>query len=553
MLKQIYIQNYAIIESATIPFSKGLNIITGETGAGKSILLGALGLIMGRRADTKVLFNEEKKCIVEAKFGNSGSKVESFLQDNDLDIENELVIRREIAHNGKSRAFVNDTPVTLDILHGLSALLLDIQQQFDMLDIQDTDFQTEILDALAGQFEMVAAYKGEYKAYIEACKELEKMQSDKAIAAQERDFLQFQNDEIQALSLQMNEFDQLEHQIAKMSAAEDIKTICRLAEVSLLEGDGAMVDTLSHLAQQFHSIKNIDTTFEDIKNRLLHTREELADIAREASKVLDDVEFDPSSYQELQLRYDMIVKLCKKHQVSTGDELLTLHQNILQKLNSFEDIEEAIQQKQTDISQLYDRLMKKADVISQGRHKAKKRLEIDIPHALAPLSMEYAQLHVDIVSDDKLYKDGKDSIKFLFATNKGAKLLPIKDVASGGEVSRLTLCIKSMVAEVMTLPTLVFDEIDTGVSGEVAHRMGMILIELGRHHQVISITHSPQVASKADTHLFVHKTHSTNATTTSIKILNHEDRIYELAKMLSGDPPSVAALANAQDMMRQAH
>ncbi len=549
MLRKIHIQNYAIIDQLEIDFHSGMTIITGETGAGKSILLGALGLLMGKRADTKVLYDADRKCYVEGTFDIKTYGLQELLESLDVEYDDELSIRREIAQNGKSRAFINDTPVTLDVLDTLSDSLIDIHQQFDTTDIQKNQYQINVLDALAHCKDEVGHYKTDFKQYKTISKQLEELENQSRNAAQEIEFLQFQLQEFETLNLQEGEQASLESLLQVLEAAEDIKKNTSLVQHGIEEDENAIIGQLQVIYQQFSSIKGFDPIYQSIYDRLISTREELADIAKEAGRISEATDFDPEKILSTQQRLNGIYRLQKKHGVTTDTGLLEVEERLQLKLNGFEDVTTGLQKLQKQKDNLHASLQKQGLVISKARQKATKDIETKVHELLASLSMEHAFIKFDIKQGDTLYAHGIDNISLLFSPNKGSDFLPVKDTASGGELSRLALCVKSLTAGAMTLPTLIFDEIDSGVSGEVANKMGSILGKLSQQHQLICITHSPQVASTADSHYWVYKQDTPTRTITAMRALDSEERITEIAKMLSGNPPSAAAIANAKELI----
>ncbi|HRG41332.1 MAG TPA: DNA repair protein RecN [Saprospiraceae bacterium] len=551
MLRKLEIQNYAIIDKLEIDFPTGLTIITGETGAGKSILLGALGLIMGKRADTKVLFDQERKCFVEATFAIADYQLHEYFTEEGLDYDDELIIRREIAPGGKSRAYINDSPITLDILTTLTENLIDIHQQFDTLDIQKPVFQLRIIDALAGNKNVLEQYSNLYKDYRQTCQKLELLKEENRNAQQEVEFLNFQIAEFDQADLKPNEQDELEMQLQKLTSAEDIIKNCSAIVQAVEEGENAILGQLQFISNQFGSIKNLDKNFSDIYDRLLSVREELMDISKDASRISDSTEYDAAAIETTTTRLNIINRLQKKHGVITMDDLLKTQAEIKDKLNKFGDLTSDIENLELEISKKERSLKELAQVLSQARKKVIPSLEKDVHNLLTDLSMNHAYIKVQTGVLSSFSNSGLDDISILFAPNKGSDFLPLKDTASGGEMSRLTLIIKSLVAGALTLPTLIFDEIDAGVSGDIAGKMGEILNNLANKHQIIAITHSPQIAAKAMSHYWVYKNDTESRTVTAMRQLDQGERVYEIAKMLSGNPPTEAAKANARELIGQ--
>jgi len=549
MLKSIHIQNYAIIEKMEITFPGGLTTITGETGAGKSILLGALGLIMGKRADTKVLYNQDVKCFVEAVFDITAYGIESFFEEEGLDYLSELIIRREIAPGGKSRAFVNDTPVTLDILLKLTEGLIDIHQQFDILEIQKPVVQLQMIDALAGNAQTLDEYKSLYRAYRHELKKLEDLLEKNKSAHQEIEFLTFQINEFNQASLVPGEQAELESLLQRLSSSEDIKRYSTMVYHGLEENENAAIGQLQTLANQFSSIKELDPAYDALYSRLLSVKEELSDISREALHISDNTEYDEESIHATNERLNIIYRLEKKHGVSSLENLLLIQNDIQKRLDGFSDMTSEISAMENSSAKKEVELRMMASKLRKNRMTIIPDFENKVHDLLTNLSMEHAYIKVKVVELSELTATGLDDVSIQFAPNKGSDYLPLKDTASGGEMSRLTLCVKSLVAGAATLPTLIFDEIDAGVSGDVAQKMGSILLDLSKKHQVISITHSPQIAAKSESHFWVYKTDTEARTITSMKLLSSDERITEIAKMLSGNPPTDAARANARDLI----
>ena len=549
MIISLEIQNYAIIEKLHVALDKGLNIITGETGAGKSILLGALGLIMGKRADTKVLYHQDRKCIVEASFNIKSYDLKGFFEANNLDYDVELIIRREISPVGKSRAFVNDTPVTLAILQELTKSLVDMHQQFDTLDIHSSKWQMEVLDSLAGNAKLLSAYQLEFKEYKVAEKRLKTLEKEAANALKELDYITFQFTELDEASLEFDEQESKEQLLNRLAGTEDIQRIANSAYFAIDESEQSIINQLQIISQDLDNIKELDPKLSESYDRVLSSLEELRDIAAVLQDVNESVEHDPNLAQETQERLDMIYRLQKKHQVVSIEELLTIQSDLHTRINSQQKMDGEINEIASKMHKLETNLKVTAKKLSTNRKKIAKSFAKDIEMLLATLSMEHAKIDARLTDSDQLTPNGMDKVDYYFSANKGGTLGALKNVASGGEISRLTLVIKSLVASSMALPTLIFDEIDTGVSGEVANRMAEIISKLAKKHQVMSITHSPQIAAKAQHHYFVYKHETETRTITNIKLLSANDRIVEIAKMLSGNPPSDAAVANAKELI----
>jgi len=549
MLLQLNIQNYAIIDEIEINFSQKLNTITGETGAGKSILMGALNLILGERADSSVLMRTDKKCFVEGYFSvNNKEEVKKFLKENDLDNENGLVLRREIAANGKSRAFINDTPATLQQLKALASLLVDLHQQFDTLELGDSDFQREVLDALANNGDKLSSYKNLYHKWQQSSKELQQLQQQKSNFNKELDYFQFLFYELNEASFKENELEELDNELRLLSNAESIKTTLSKAYFDLKENEQPVLQTLKQIINQLNGYASYHTDISSIVERLQSTQIELQDIAGEIDHINDSVLYDEKRINLINDRIATGYKLLKKHGVKTTNELLQIQNELQQKLQAVLNIDEAITAKEKETEQLLKQANAVAEEISKARQAQTEPLIQQVNKLLIQVGMPNARIKIAI-TPASLNEYGKDNIEFLFDANKSNRFEPLRKVASGGELSRLMLCIKSLVAESIDLPTLIFDEIDTGISGEAAKQVGNIMKKLAASRQVICITHQPQIAGKADAHFFVYKEIKNDAVKASIRLLTTDERITTIAQMLSGEKPTAAALQNAREMV----
>ncbi|MEK7253254.1 MAG: DNA repair protein RecN, partial [Bacteroidota bacterium] len=543
------VRNYAIIEHLEIRFPEGLTIITGETGAGKSILLGALGLIMGERADLKSLYNEQEKCVVEGIFDVSAYDIKPFFEQNDIDYDLECVVRRELTPSGKSRAFVNDTPVNLDVLRQLTGSLVDLHLQFDTLDIHNVSFQLRMIDALAGNKPLQGSYQDAFRRFTADRRRLEKLRREAEQASRETDFLTFQLNELSQATLADGEQERLEEEQQRLSHAEEIKRTLSAAYHFLCEGELPVTGQLQDVQRTLAEVKKYDSKIPDLHRRLEGLAVELEDLAGEFERLAEQTEFDPERIAEIQTRLDVIYRLQNKHRVASVKELLDLQAETQEKLNAIGNASAEIETLEGSIEVQIKDLRGIAAQLSERRKSVAPSFGFRVQELLGQLAMPHAKLQVDFKETADLTPTGTDEVHFLFAANPGSRLQLIKDVASGGELSRLTLVTKSLVASAIPLPTLIFDEIDAGLSGDVSLRMGKILRQLSNHHQVICITHSPQVASKADAHYFVYKKFAENATETKVKLLNKEEQVRSLAVMLSQNPPSEAAVANARELM----
>ena len=549
MLHKLNIQNYAIIDEIAIDFSGSLNIITGETGAGKSILMGALSLILGERAESTALMNKQKKCVVEGFFKVAANgNISKFLKANELDVEDELVIRREIAVNGKSRAFVNDTPVNLGQLKELSSLLVDLHQQFDTLELGDSDFQREVLDALAGNGNLLQEYVVVFNQYCKTKKELLELQQQQAAANTALDYNQFLFDELEEASLKENELEELDAELKLLSNAENVKQQLSAIYFELKDSEQPIVQQIKSLSNKLHFLQQYHASIEELTTRLLGAQAELQDIGDELERIDNAVQYSPERIQVVNDKIMLGYKLLKKHNVNTTTELLSIQDTLQQKLHDILNISEAIINKELATQEQLKKCEQLAAVITANRNKAIKPFTEKVNSLLAQVGMPNAAIQVQL-QKVALHIDGADSIEFLFDANKSGRFEPLRKVASGGELSRLMLCIKSLVAKKLQLPTLIFDEIDTGISGEAAKQVAVIMKELSAAHQLIAITHQPQIAAKATAHYFVYKSIKGDKINTAIRLLNNDERITAIAQMLSGEKPTAAALENAREMV----
>jgi DNA repair protein RecN (Recombination protein N) len=550
MLSRLSIKNYAIIDKLEVDFSSQLNIITGETGAGKSIIVGALGLILGQRAESNVLLNKDKKCIVEGCFKGESSDehVNIFLRENELDVHEELVVRREISPNGKSRAFINDTPVNLSQLNQLSSLLVDLHQQFDTLELGESNFQREVLDALAGNFELLKRYQISFNAAQSARKNLEQLKEQKTQFNKEFDYHQFQFNELEEANFKENELEDLDQELKMQTNAEGIKNTLTKAYYDLEESDEPVIRQLKSMINSLQQYSEMQHDIPGLVQRLQSVYIELQDIADETDRINNHVNSDPQTIERINERLSLGYRLLKKHGVKTTNELLEIKDQLNQKLQAVLNIDDAISNAEKDFAQLISKAEEQATKLSEARKKQVKLLETQVNKMLHQVGMPNAKLKVEIRKEN-LSPNGFDEIEFLFDANKSGQFQPLRRVASGGELSRLMLCIKSLVARSMDLPTLIFDEIDTGISGEAAKQVGVIMKELADARQVICITHQPQIAGKANAHFLVYKAVKNDAVTTGVRLLSTDERIVAIAKMLSGEKPTPAAIENAREMV----
>jgi DNA repair protein RecN (Recombination protein N) len=549
MLQKLKILNYAIIDELAINFSEKLNIITGETGAGKSILMGALDLVLGKRADTAVLKDKAKKCIVEATFHlKNNAAVKDFFEANDLDNEADILIRREIAANGKSRSFVNDTPVNLTQLKELSNNLVDLHRQFDTQEIGTENFQREVIDALADNANLLAELKTVFTKYTIAKNELEALRVQQANADKEADYNKFLLEEFTEINLQENELENLDAEIKLLSNAENIKLQLSGVYTPLTNSEEPIAQNLKALAQKLTSLKEYHTDIEDLQKRLVSAQIEIQDVADELERIDDAIQYDAERINTVNDRLSAGYKLQKKHGVTATAQLLEIQETLQQKLDAVFNITNNIEKLENESSKLFADATNIATKINTNRNAQTKPFTQKVNALLAQIGMPNAQIKVEIKSTT-LTAHGSDEINFLFDANKSNRFEPLHKVASGGELSRLMLSVKSLVAKKLQLPVLIFDEIDTGISGEAAKQVGIIMKDLSVNHQLIAITHQPQIAAKAAAHYFVYKQIVNDAIQTSVRLLNSDERIVAIAQMLSGEKPTAAAMENAKEMM----
>lgn len=551
MLQSLSIKNYAIIEAVDIQFDKQLNIITGETGAGKSILLGAMNLILGKRAETNVLRNKDEKCLVEATFSIKNYKLKKFFAENDLEYEEETIIRRELNTNGKSRAFINDSPVTLDVLKALTEQLVDIHAQGETQNLLDKFFFCEILDELSKQTPVVKEYQTAFSSYKQKQQRLQQLQEEQIRLQKEFDFISFQLNELVEANLNEEEFESIESELGLLQNAEVIKR--NLAEAyNLIDGNEfAAFTQLLQANKQIGQLAAYHDTLLEMHDKLSSITDDLKSITRQITNIADATEYNEERVTELMDKQTTVNKLLQKHHFSEVKDLIALQQELQEKVNAYANSSEEIVRLENEIVKEKKELFATAQRISKNRTEKIKTAESKVSSLLVDLGMPFGHIILEqkTVDAEKLNAFGIDEIRLLFSANKGSQPQPLDEVGSGGEKSRLMLAIKSLVAETVTLPTLIFDEIDTGISGEVAQKVGNILKELGKKHQVIAITHLPQVAAKASQHFFVYKNHEKEKTFTEIKVLTGNERLHEIAVMLSGNNPPKEALENAKRLL----
>ena len=549
MLKQLSINNYALINQLSIDFSSGLSIITGETGAGKSILLGALGLVLGNRADLSSLKDTSRKCIVEAKLAISNYSLEDFFDEVDLDYEAETIIRREILPSGKSRAFVNDTPVTLSVLNELRSKLIDVHSQHQTMQLSDTNFQFSILDALAKNGERIASYKRGYLQHNQLKKELSELEQQQREANQQYDYNLHLLKELEEAKILVDEQEELETTLEKLNNIEDIKlNLSEALEISINEEIGVQ-NLLNTLENRLSKIANFSKEYQEISGRITSVKIEIDDIVAELETANENVDFNPNEAEQINDRLQLLYNLQKKHYVNSNEELLVIFEELSHKVAQVESAEDVINQKKKEIDGVSEKLDKVANLISKARNNAIPKLTKELQSLLADLGMENARFSININPTKSYFSNGKDELEFLFSANKGGNFGELKKVASGGELSRIMLSVKKVLSANTQLPTIIFDEIDTGVSGEVSNKIAAIMKQMSTNMQVIAITHLPQIAAKGNNHYKVYKEEVNGVTTTNLKQLSTDERIVEIAEMLSGKNISDSAITHAKELL----
>ena len=549
MLVSISIKNYALINELHIDFSSGLSIITGETGAGKSILLGALGLVLGNRADSSSLKNTTTKCVVEAIISIDTYSLQDFFETEDIDYESNTILRREILPSGKSRAFVNDTPVTLLVLTALRARLIDIHSQHQTLQVSDQKFQFQLMDAVANNESKLASYKSGLASYTKEKKRLEEIQLAQREASLQYDYNSHLYNELLEAKLLEDEQELLEEKLDKINNVEEIKQ--NLSEALQLTTDEniGIQNLLFSLEQKLAKIASYSGEYQELLDRISSVKIESDDIIGEIETAYESVDFNPTEAEQLNDRLQLIYNLQKKHYVNTISELLTIQSELFKKVNTVENAEQSLLDQETIVKGIANKLDAVALKISDARSKIILKLSKQLADILADLGMPHARFQIKNTLSENYYKNGKDSLEFLFSANKGGGYGELKKVASGGELSRVMLAIKKILSENSQLPTIIFDEIDSGVSGEISNKMAHIMSQMSQKMQVITITHLPQIAAKGNQHYKVFKEEVNNITTTNLKQLSEDDRIVEIAEMLSGKNISDSALTHAKELL----
>ena len=549
MLKQLHIRNYALIDELNVSFESGFNVITGETGAGKSILLDALGFALGDRADTNVLYDKDKKCVVEAQFELKDNTLQSFFEENDLDFETDCIFRRELSPQKKSRAFINDTPVALQAMKEIGSQLVDIHSQHDSLLLTDADFQLRLLDDIAQNNSLLTDYQEEYGNYNQLKRSLNDLKEMATKNTAENDYLKFQLNELDKADLKEGEYAEIEQTLSVMENSEEIKTLLVTANGLMEDSETAILGQVNELSSTLSRLKHLLPDTESLFERIENLKVELKDIAYDLRHKEDETQFDEEQLQNLQERYDLLSRLMMKHRVNEFGELIALRDSLKEKVNAFENIDEAIAQAEKQLKTSEKQLSSLAKNLHEKRCQAAVAFGEKVAQLVRQLAMPFAQFQVSVESQETYGSKGSDEIRFLFSANKGVAPDDIRRVASGGELSRLMLSIKSAVSDYNYIPTLIFDEIDTGVSGEVAAKIGGIMRQMGHSLQLISITHLPQVASQALHHYFIYKDNKGERTQSHIRLLNSSERTNEIAKMLSNDTITPEALRAAEVLL----
>lgn len=551
MLKQLYIKNFTLIDELNISLYPGFSVITGETGAGKSIILGAIGLLLGNRADSKAIKAGRDRCVIEAHFDLSRYGMQKFFDDNDIDYDaDDTIIRRELTAAGKSRAFINDTPVPLTRMRELGEQLVDIHSQHQNLLLQKEDFQLNVVDIIAQDADQLKVYQKEYYAYRKAKELLEELKAEIAKNRENEEFMRFQHKELDDANLQEGELEQLEQEAETLSHSEDIKTALYEADSALSGENDSILDKLKNATHQLENICDVYPSMADVTGRMQSSYIELKDIAQEISSSVDHVEFDPNRLDAINTRLDKLYTLQQKFHVETVTELIATRDRIAEQLSHIDNGDEDIEEKEKEVAALLAKAEKQAALLTSIRQKSAKAIEKEMKGRLIPLGIPNVRFEIAF-AEKSLSGNGADKVSFLFSANKSTQLQPVSQVASGGEIARVMLSLKAMISGAVKLPTIIFDEIDTGVSGKIAEKMADIMEEMGlQNRQVLSITHLPQIAAKGSHHYKVLKEETENGTISHMKELNNQERIEEIAQMLSGSDITQAALANAKELLR---
>ena len=551
MLKQLYIKNFTLIDELNIALYPGFSVITGETGAGKSIILGAIGLLLGNRADTKAIKTGRNRCVIEAHFDLSRYGMQKFFDDNDIDYDaDDTIIRRELTAAGKSRAFINDTPVPLTRMRELGEQLVDIHSQHQNLLLQKEDFQLNVVDIIAQDAHQLKVYQQHYQAYRQAKQQLDDLKAEIAKNRENEEFMRFQHKELDEAHLEEGELEKLEQEAETLSHSEDIKTALFEADNALSGDDDSILDKLKNATHQLENIRDVYPSMADVTDRMQSSYIELKDIAQEISSSVDNVDFDPNRLEAINTRLDQLYTLQQKFHVESVSELIATRDHIAEQLDHIDNGDGAIVEMEQRVATLLEKAEKQAAQLTTIRLKSGKTIEKEMKQRLIPLGIPNVRFEIAFTTKP-LCPNGADKVSFLFSANKSTPLQPVSQVASGGEIARVMLSLKAMISGAVKLPTIIFDEIDTGVSGKIAEKMADIMEEMGHlERQVISITHLPQIAAKGSHHYKVLKEETDSGTISHMKELNNQERIEEIAQMLSGSDVTQAALANAKELLR---
>ena len=551
MLKHLHIENYALIEHLDIDLDKGFCAITGETGAGKSIILGAIGLLLGQRADLKTLKQGADRCVIEAQFDLSRYQMEDFFTENDIEYDaGDCIIRRELTAAGKSRAFINDTPVQLSMLKELGERLVDVHSQHQNLLLNKQDFQLSVLDIIAADAKELADYQKTFDAFHQAAKDLQALKEEIERNRQNIDFLQFQYQELESANLTVGEQEELEHKSETMTHAEDIKGALYTADNALQADNTGIVEQLRNALNALKGIGHVFPEADELATRVDSTYIELKDIAQEVGSLMETIDFDPAELDHINERLDRLYDLQQKYHAEDTEALIALRDHLKEQLDHIGNSDETLQERQQQVNLLKAQCQQKADQLTKLRTKAAKMVETEMQQRLVPLGMPHIRFQISI-HQEGLSGNGQDKVAYLFSANTSTPLQPVSQVASGGEIARVMLALKAMISGAVKLPTIIFDEIDTGVSGKIAEKMAEIMYEMGSHErQVISITHLPQIAALGSAHYKVEKEETPQGTTSKMELLTADERITEIAQMLSGSKVTEAAIQNAKQLLR---
>ena len=550
MLKSLYIKNYALIDSLEIDFEKGFSVITGETGAGKSIILGALSLILGQRADVKAIKQDESKCVIEGTFDVSAYDLQRFCEEHDIEYDAQsYIIRREVLSSGKSRAFINDSPVSLTDLKELGSRLIDVHSQHQNLLLSDTRFQMQVVDTLAGNNKSLDEYADYYKQYKKAQRELKKLEEEIEKSKADEDYVRFQHQTLTEAALKLDEQVELESELEMLTHAEDIKSALFRIHTLLSDDERGVVQALKDSLITSQSLSKVYSNADEIAQRIENSYIDMKDLGSEVERLAGDVEFNPERLQYIESRLDVIYSLQKKYKIDSIADLLALQEELAQKLDNINNSDQQLDLLKSELAIKYNKVLSQARKISDSRSKASPKIEKELIAKVTYLGMPNVRFECKVTAKEEPDELGMDEVVFLFSANKNMPLQPIASVASGGEISRIMLCLKSMIAGATALPTIIFDEIDTGVSGEIAEKMGEIMKQMGDKMQVLAITHLPQIAAKGAAHYKVYKEDEKDRTVTHLVRLSDTQRLDEVARMLSGSTITDAAKENAKGML----